>query len=420
MEKILIQQNSHWKGEEYPSIMDRAIFQTIKKNLVLKEIQVISGVRRSGKSTLFKIIINHLMKKNAPGSILYINFDDPVFIDICKNAAKINGILEIAEKITEEKFKYIFLDEIQHVKYWEKFVKSVYDSEVYKKIFITGSNSSLLKGEYADLLSGRYVLNKVFPFSFKEALQNAGIKTKIELIERKSEVLKQIDMLLEFGGYPEVFKASDPELKRTLLINYFDTIVLKDCIARGKIRDVKTFRELTHFVISNCTAPFNYLSLAKTIASNENTVKDFLGYLEDSFLISELKQFYLSVKKQIKGKRKIYCVDNGFPANISFRFVENKGPLFENLVYTELLKRYDEIYFNNIDNECDFIVKKGNVYNAFQACYELTDINMKRETEGLKSVIGKYPVTDASIITYNQEQKGDTIHVIPFWKIFFK
>lgn len=420
MEKILIQQNKHWSGVKYTSLIDRIVFHTVINNLSLKEIQVISGVRRSGKSTLFKMVINHLMEKISPKSILYINFDDPVFIDICKNASKINEILEITEKITEKKINYIFLDEIQHVTYWEKFIKSVYDSEVYRKIFITGSNSSLLQGEYADLLSGRYILNKVFPFSFREILQNAGITNKIELIERKSEVLKIMDFLLEFGGYPEVIKTTDKELKRTLLLNYYDTIVLKDCISRGKIRDVKTFRELTHFVISNSTSPFNYLNLARTIESNENTVKDFLGYLEDSFLISEVKQFNLSVKKQIKGKRKIYCVDNGFPANISFRFLENRGPLFENLVYTELLKRHEEIYFNNIDNECDFIIKKEKIYFAIQACFEVTDMNVRREITGLKNVAKRYPVADGVVLTYNQEQIIDNIQIVPFWKYFNK
>ncbi len=417
MEKVILQQNKHWQ-DPYPDLIFREKLKTLIQKLSLKEIQVILGVRRAGKSTLLKLLINHLMTKHDPLSILYINLDDPFYTEIYKDSSRLYQIIDFAEKLSGKKVEYLFLDEIQHVNYWEKYVKSIYDSEVFKKIFITGSNSSLLKGEYMQLLSGRFILDEVFPFSYREILKDMGIRSKMELIQNKSTILTLVDTFLEYGAYPEVYKTENYELKRELLINYYDTIVFKDCIANARIREIRSFRELTHYLLTNAGTLFSYNGLGKAVDTNENSAKEFINVLENSFLINEIRQFSFSLKRQSRARKKVYAIDNGILANVSFRFSANRGKLFENLVYSEFKKSGYEIHFYQNKGECDFIVSKGSTRKAVQVCYELTDQNRKREINGLREAMRELSIQEGTIITYDQEERADPLNIIPFWKYF--
>lgn len=420
MEKALILHNRHWNNEKYPDLFHRHIFDPIFKKLKLKEVHVLLGIRRSGKSTLFKLLINRLSEQVDPKGILYVNLDDPFFSDVWKDSKELYRVIETAEKLTGSKIKFLFLDEIQNVMGWEKFVKSVYDAGAFKKIFITGSNSSLLKGDYAKLLSGRYITDSVYPLSFKECLTNNGIKSYLDLVSNKPKVLGLLDDLLYNGSFPEVFKIKEPDLKRELLLNYYETIILKDCIANHNIRDIKTFKELSYYLISNISAPYSYNSLARAVKGNENTVKDFIDILEDSFLLKEVRNFSYSLKTQSKAKKKVYCIDNSFMNIVSFKFSENRGKLLENLVYTELLKSgYSEVYFYNEYKECDFVLKKGKDLIAVQVSYELGESNRERETDGLLSTMRKLEVPKGYIITYDTEGTiNENALVVPFWKFY--
>ncbi|NPA81118.1 MAG: ATP-binding protein [Epsilonproteobacteria bacterium] len=416
MENAILKHNTHWQ-KRYSNLLKRNILDSIIEKLYLRQIEVIKGIRRSGKTSLFKLIINHLIDSNVDAkSILYINFDDPYFTEICSDSKNIYRLLELSEKITETKVDYLFLDEIQNVKDWEKFVKVIYDNESVKKIFITGSNASLLDGEYAILLSGRYLQDEVMPLSFSEVLKYFDITNKLKLLENKAKVLKIVEDLMQYGGFYEVVK--EPKFKREILINYYETIILKDCIAQHNIRDIKGFKEIAYFIISNATNLYSYNSLARAINSNDNTIKQYLQILEDSYLLKELQQYSYKLKEQIKSKKKIYINDNGLLAQISFSFSKNFGKLFENLVYTELRKQNYEIYFYNKDYECDFIAVKNQEIIAVQVCYQLNKQNMEREVGALRKL--KFNVDKKILITFNDEsQKIDDIEIIPFWDYFF-
>jgi len=164
MKNVIISQNKHWNSP-YTNLYERDIFSELVKKIDLKHIQVLQGIRRSGKSTLFKLLINYLSKKIDPQEILYVNLDDPFFIPYSDDATKLHEVIQTAQKLTQKKVTYLFLDEIQAINGWERYVKSVYDSEAFQKIFITGSNSSLLNGDLATLLSGRYISQKVYPLT---------------------------------------------------------------------------------------------------------------------------------------------------------------------------------------------------------------------------------------------------------------
>jgi len=420
MEKALILQNKHWNKEVYPNLINRTLLPYVLNKLKLKEIQILLGVRRSGKSSIFKLLINHIAGIMDPLSIAYINLDDPFYSDVWKNAKELYRVVETAAKITGSKISYLFLDEIQNVHGWEKFIKSQYDAGSFSKIFITGSNSSLLKGNYARLLSGRYITDYVHPFSFQEILKNNGIESLVDILSNKPKVLSLLDNVLLYGSFPEVYKTPDPELKRDILLSYYETIILKDCLCNNGIRDTRAFRELAFYLMSNVSALYSYNGLAKAVTSNENTVSEFIGYLVESFLVNEVKNFSYSLKTQSKARKKIYSVDNSFLNTISFKFSDNKGKLLENLVYTELVKNgFREIFFFNENKECDFIVKTDKILTAIQVGYEIGQSNLDRETGGLITAMKKLNIEKGYIITYDTEEKiSPDISMIPFWKLY--
>ena len=416
MENTILKHNPHWK-QEYKNLHKRDALSNILSKLHLRQIEVLKGIRRSGKTTLFKLIINHLLENEEPKSILYINLDDPYFSELYSDSKNLYKLLELSEKLTATKVKYLFLDEVQNVTAWEKFVKTIYDNEIVKKIFITGSNSSLLDGEYATLLSGRYLSQTITPPSFREILQYNKINDRFELIDNKIKVLKIIDSMMHFGSFFEVLK--EDKFKRDIILSYYDTIIFKDCIANNNLRDAKTFKEIVNFVISNSTNMYSYNSLSKATSINDNTIKEYIRVVEDSYLCKEIKQYSYSLKEQIKTKKKIYINDNSFLAQTSFRFSKDLGKLFENLVYTELMKQNYEIYYFNKDFECDFICKKDDKLIAIQVCYELTPTNRDREINGLHKL--KLQCDEKLLMTYDETSdisNLDDIKIISFWEYF--
>ncbi len=416
MEKILISHNRHWE-KPYGGLYPRQVFQKLVRQLSARHIQVLQGIRRSGKSTVFKLMINHLAAAEDPMEILYLNLEDPFFIKWGQAPERLYEVVDTARKLTGKKIRYLFLDEVQAINGWEKYVKTVYDNDVFEKIFITGSNASLLNGEFATLLTGRYLSSMVYPLSLSELLAIKNITSYVGMVRQKADVLALVDDMLRYGSFVEVFD-SDENLKREIVSTYYDAILLKDCVSNNQIRDIKRFREVSYYLISNITATYSYSSLGKAVGIHDKSARDFVQYLQQAYLLFELRLFSWSVKEQQNNRKKPYVIDNGF-INLSFAFSSNSGRLLENLVFTELHKAGKEVYFYNKGFECDFIIKNADhSLAAIQVCHELTDRNEKREVGGLKKIDAQYSTTSKTIITYNQEATVDGITVVPFWKFF--
>ena len=415
MKKLLISQNIHWE-KRYENLYDRDVLSTLIQRLELKQIEAIQGIRRSGKSSLFKLLINHLSRRVNPLEILYINLDDPFFVPYSKEHTKLYKIVEMAEQITGVNVKYLFLDEVQSIFGWERFVKSVYDNEVFKKIFVTGSNATFLDGELAKLLTGRYFSTKVYPLSFSEILKINNIDGFLQLLQERAKVLKIVQNLIHYGSFVEVYE-SEEAFKRDIIKSYYETILLKDCVANNNLRDIKSFRELSFYLLTNNTLLYSYNSLSKAVGITDVSAKEYISYLEDSFLLSEIKQFSYSLKEQNSSKKKVYFHDNGF-LTLNFSFSKNLGANFENLVFSELIKDGWEVFFYNKNFECDFIVKKDAKIVAIQVCYELNDRNLKREVNGLKKL--PFDCNEKYLITYEQSMDIDGIKVVPFYEFFAK
>jgi predicted AAA+ superfamily ATPase len=421
MEQSIINQNPHWRGKQYLYLQKRNVFESLLQNLQTKHIQILTGIRRSGKSSLFGMLINELMQQISPKSILLLNMDDPLYFETWENPAAFYTLIETAEKITGETIKYLFLDEVQAVKGWETFVKSVYDSNRFNKIFVAGSNSSFLQNEYSTLLSGRYLANAVYPYSFCEILKHHNINTYFDLINNKSKALKLLDNCLEWGCFPEIKSLKTNDLKTNILKSYFDSIIMKDCVSRYQIAEIATFKKLLLYAISNVGAVFSYKSLATATGTNENTAKKYINILNDSYIIQDVSNFAFSLKENVRNSHKLYVADTGIINAVSYRFWDNKAKLFENFVFNELQKRqFDEITFANNSGECDFVVKKNFDYQAIQVCFELTPENSKREFGGFANIEKETKLSRKTIITYNQEQQREDVEVVPVWKYFFE
>lgn len=405
-------------------LIRRKIQDNIEPFIKFKEVVIITGPRRGGKSSLMKLICDDLIKKDKvpPSNILYLNFEDERFIDF--NTSDFAHTYELFLQINKPMGRlYFFLDEIQNVTGWERWVNRLYENENIK-IFITGSNASLLSSEISTALTGRNRTVTNFPFSFGEFLtfKNFRLQENDFYQTRKRAVIKGFfQEYLRLGGYPEIIKINDP----TLLEQYFKDIIYRDILPRYSIKKIKEIRELCLFLASNLASIHSYNKLQSLIGVKSiNTVKTYLEILEEAFLFFRINLFDYSIKRQIYNPSKIYIIDTALGNSISFKFSEDIGHIYENLVFLELKRRNKETYYwkSKKGKEVDFLIKKGlNIEEAIQVSYNLDyKKTLNREIESLLMAKDEFKIKHLSIITEDEEAEkeiGDVkIKIIPLWK----
>ncbi|MGM0649830.1 MAG: ATP-binding protein [Bacteroidota bacterium] len=419
MEHALVLHNAHWNNKKYAVKIKRELLESLKELNSVKEIQIITGLRRSGKSSIMKLYINWLMETEDPKSLLFVNLDDPSFSEIYTHPAQFHKLIEAAETMTGVKVKYLLIDEIQNVKGWEKYIKSVYDAERFKKICISGSNSSLLNSDYSALLSGRYVLHQLFPLSIDEILDHYNLNDRLRIKQNQPKVNNILTDALKSGCFPEIVLQKKNSIKHEILTSYYDSIIIKDCIINKELRDHRLFKEIAYYIFNNTASLYSYHSLSKALNVNDITIKEYINAMKDAYLIYEIPQFDYKLKKQIKSRRKLYSIDSGLINTVSLNFSENKGNLFENMVFAELKKAgVKEIFVLNDTKECDFIIRYNNVTCAIQASYELTTSNKAREVSGLLYAHTKYNIDKSFIVTFSQSYTIENgITVVPVYAL---
>jgi hypothetical protein len=378
-----------------------------KKHLKTNQITVISGVRRSGKSTLL-VQFSKIIK-----NFYYLNFDDERLLNF--SVEDFAELLLVFQK--KYKAKTLLFDEIQNVKGWERFVRRAYDDGY--KIFVTGSNAKLLGSELATHLTGRYFKIDLFPFSFKEFLDLKKIGSQSKTTQSKAKILKYFEKYLQGGGFPDYAKYGDKEY----LSGIYEDILYKDLLVRYKIRETKSFKQLASYAFSNFTKELSYNSMKKTLGFKSVTsVKDYIEYMQQSFFLFELYKYDFSLKKQYVSDKKIYVIDNGLRNSISFYFSSDKGRLLENLAFLELKRRGKEIYFYKDSKECDFLIKEKNkITEAIQVSYEISSEETEtREEEGLFEAMKRFKLKEGLILTQSEEKEkeieGLKIFYLPMWK----
>jgi len=411
LKQILVEQREAILNK--PLGIERTSLSKIKKYKELPHIIVITGLRRVGKSTFFRQIIQKYYSDNE---FYYINFEDERLFNF--KAENFNDIYETLVELYGER-KTFFIDEIQNIKHFENFVRRFYDAGF--KFFITGSNANLLSQEIGTKLTGRHLDIVITPFSFSEYLQFKKVKFFNEMLYKattRGKLKKLFSNFLVSGGIPEYVIYEENEI----LSRIYDDIIIKDIAVRYGVSNLYEMRELFQYLISNFANRFSYTKVTKMVElGSVNTTKNYVMFLSDTFFISIVNKFDFSLKKQIVNEKKIYVIDNGFIPRISVKQTKDKGWLLENLAFNELNRDSTLYYFLSNKRECDFIIEKErNIKNAVQVCWELTKENKKREFDGLLEAIKYFNLNKGLILTNDQEDEitidDKKIEVKPVWK----
>ena len=358
-----------------------------------KIIKVVTGLRRSGKSTLLEMFRDELLQSGVqPEQIQYINFELMKY-DAVRNYKQLYDL--VTEKALPDKKNYLFFDEIQQVSGWEKTVNSLsleYDADIY----VTGSNAYLLSSELATLISGRYVEIKMLPLSFKEYYgyyRDTG-KSREELFNN----------YLKYGGLPQLLSLpQDEQTIGTFLSGIYDTVILKDVLGRNKLKDIDLLKRVYAFVCGNVGSITSTNSMAKYIANEAKldttvrpaTIGNILEMLENAFIIYRADRYDVKGKEVLKSLEKYYLADTGLKNTVVGYSLENYGHSIENVVYLELLRRGYQVYVGKNDTkEIDFVAISKEETRYFQVTETLADkATQEREIAPFRSTHDFYEKT---------------------------
>jgi hypothetical protein len=352
-------------------------------------VKVITGIRRCGKSTIMRQMIQELIETKIPESkIIYINFEDYKYRKIC-NA---DSLYEYVEKsINDEGKFYLFFDEIQNVNEFELVINS-FRSTHDVSIFITGSNSKLLSGELATHLSGRTISFRILPFNFKEYCE---CQYEMQRNRTKEELL---DEYMKWGGFPLVCKESDESSKNIILLNIYDSVVLKDIIMRNKVASPVALEKVLEYVVANSPTTISGNVIASSLTdSNQSisapTVYDYLKYITDACICDKVQRYDIRGKKILAYEEKTYVCDLGFFQIKKNRVKDEYSYMVETICYNELIARGYQVYIGKTyKGEVDFIAQKGEEKIYIQAAYMLSDENViEREFGAYDNINDNFP-----------------------------
>ena len=389
--------------------------EKIVKLIDTEDIKVITGVRRCGKTVLLKQIIDELENRGiASENNIYMSFESSKYKNI-RNDDDLDEFIFSKTNNLNGKF-YLLFDEIQKVKNWEVSLNS-YKVDLECDIYITGSNSQLLSGELATLISGRYISINMLPFSFKELIQYYD-----EMHENIDEI-KLFEQYLSYGGFPGLLNYENEE-KEKYLYDLYSTIVLNDILYKNKVKDLDLLERLMEFMISNIGQLFSANSISKYI-KNENrkttphTIINYMDYARNAFIFYQIKRENIKQKRKLLISDKYYLVDSGFYFIFNGSTQRNWGQLLENIVFLELIRQGYSITIGKIqDLEVDFVCRKANQIKYIQVSQSILDENTrKREFKSLEKISDSYPKYVISMDSFDFSANGIIhLNIIDFLK----
>ena len=388
------------------------------KSFIDKDIiKVLTGIRRSGKSVMLKLIMEELKQNGIDEKqFININFENLINRELTTADKLDKYILKRASEIKNK--CYIFLDEIQEVKDWEKCINSLRVNEEYNfDIYITGSNAKLLSGELSTYLAGRYVEFVIYPFSFKEFLDT------LKSIQQSISIREAFKKYIKFGGMPFLYNLvfeEEPSLQ--YLNDIYSSIILKDITQRNKIRDTDLLERVINYLIMNVGNNFSATSISKFFKSENRkvSVETILNYIkaaEEAFLIYKVSRDDLIGKKILNVNEKYYIADHGIRESILESNQRDINQIFENIIYLELLRKGYNIKVGKVDNlEVDFVCTKGNEKLYIQVAYLLASPEtIEREFSSLEKINDNYPKYLISMDEFDMSRNGIRhINIIDF------
>lgn len=406
-----------WDSKQMPLGFARTLYlNRFKKYCGNKLVKVFVGQRRVGKSYLMRQLMQFLMNEHGvnPKNIFYLNKEYYVF-DSVRDVADLEALfMQYKDTLKPTGKVYVFIDEIQNIQGWEKFVNSYsqdYTSEY--ELFITGSNSNMLSGELASLLSGRYVEFEVYPFDFTEYCEYTN----------RMPDKAQFMQYLSLGGLPETYHFNDDEIIRNYVESLKNTIVLRDIISRNSIKDAQLLEELFKYLssnIGNLTSLSNIIKYFKSRSKQTNyeTLSSYISYLHQSFIVHEVERYNIRGKQLLGGDRKYYLNDLAFKTYLMGFYPTDTGAYLENYVYLRLKSLGYKVSVGVLNSsEIDFVAEKDGSTQYFQVAYLLnSESTIAREFGNLRLIPDHFPKTVVSLDDVRFNDPSGILHIKP-WEI---
>ena len=360
---------------------------------------VVTGVRRSGKSTL----LDQWTSENG-GNVVSVHFDDLRLASFSSN-----DFLLLYEIAKERKVDTLVLDEVQDIVGWEKFVVGCLDRKL--RVMVTGSNAKLLSREFGTKLTGRHLNIELFPFSYPEFLR----------FTKKRASKSSIDEYLSIGGFPAYVESR----QRMVLSELFNDILYRDIVVRYSLKDAAPIKGLATFLLGHVGCRISPSRIKDSVhVASASTILEYFNYLEETYLVQRIPRFAASQKASMSAPKKVYACDTGLVSAIESIDEANLGHKLENLVYLKLSNPDDSMFYfvNDADGtECDFVIeRRDGTFGAVQVCWELSRDNEEREINGALRAMERFGLKEAVLVTRDQSdlisEGGRIIRVVPAWK----
>jgi predicted AAA+ superfamily ATPase len=373
-----------------------------------------TGLRRAGKSYYLYQIIQEKFSKENYERLLLINFEDERLLEVTHH--DMQHILDAYYELFESE-PIIFLDEIQNVPHWQKFVRRLADEG--RRIYVTGSNAEMLSHEIATTLGGRFINKEILPLSFHEYLsfKDIQVTSKTKYSSERYKIIKEYGEYLHFGGFPELMQMND---KREFLSSVYQKLFYGDLIARYKVSNVVTLKLMVKKLaesVNNETSVNRIKNLIKStgVSIGSNTLFDYLNYLESSYLIASISNFHSKFTEKETNK-KYYFLDTGI---LGLFLTDQATKLLENQIYIELRRRGERPFFLKRKTEVDFYIPEKGM--LIQVSYSINNPETaEREVKGLRTAMKEFGITNSWIITYDEtkeiEVEEGLIKVVSAWQ----
>ncbi|MCK4819116.1 ATP-binding protein [bacterium] len=394
----------------------------------VKKVITIIGARRAGKTTFLFQLMKELMAAGTDKTnIIYVNFEDERILPL--RAEELHLILDAYFELYEKsEHPFIFLDEVQNIEGWDKFVRRLNDQGF--NIFITGSNSRMLGREIATSLRGRTLTYEIFPFSFSEYLDAKNIIFEKEAVygKRRYQIRQQFDTYFFSGGYPEITLIEEKSMQGKIIQDYFDAVFYRDLIDRYKIRNSELMRMWLTTLMANVSSLISYSKIendfrSRGIKLSRATLSTFAGYVEDILFGFFVPIYSESERKRQINPKKFYLIDHGLHNYLTLRFSENKGRLLENLVFLELRRKGKQVcyYRSKGGYEVDFLLDENGEKKLIQVCHDISRIEtFNREKRAVLAGIKELGLKSGLILTFDEKRYeeigGHLFEIIPVWE----
>ena len=394
-----------------------------------KKIISLIGVRRSGKSSILFDIIDRLRKDIARENIIYLNFEDDRLFPL--EIKDLDDILEAYFELYPQNYGkklYLFLDEVQVVDGWEKYVRRIYDNyDIH--IYITGSSSKLLSSEIATSLRGRSISYEIFPLSFSEYLRFRDIKVDFYSTKSLALIKNALNSYLFDGGFIETID-EEGIILRKILSDYLELIVYKDIVDRYNIKNRKLLKQLTKYCFTNISTLISFTKLYNDFKSqgfklSKDTIFEYISHLEDAYALFSVPIYKNSIKQEQRNPKKIYSIDNGFKKIYDYAIDKDLSKLYENIVFLHLRRLTKEIYYFKEKQEVDFYANIDSEKILINVSVDIKDSKTRqREFKALAEAMEYFKVDSSYLITKDEEsiEKIDNKNIIllPLYKWLLK